>query len=169
MVYQGAWTCRSALSHYIDNVDGTVTDTKTGLMWEKKTTACAGEITCVNDRTYTWTTGDNSPDGTLYTTFLSAMNGQVLVGGSETCFAGYCDWRIPTINELASLVTARYPNCTSPPCIDPTLGPTGGSYWSSSSVAGGPNGAWAVEFANGYAFSVDATSTNYARAVRGGR
>jgi hypothetical protein len=177
VVYQGAWTCRSALPHFVDNGNGTVTDSKTGLMWEMPTSACTGEITCVTD-IYTWSTGDNSPDGTLFTTFLPAMNGQLVIGGNaEICFAGYCDWRIPTANELQSLLAASFPNCTSQPCTDPTLGLTRGfSYWSSSVWAGGTGLALSVNFSNGYAGigqrpnqQFSETDSLAARAVRGGR
>ena len=170
VVYQGTWTCRSALPHYVDNGDGTVTDSKAGLMWEKKTTTCTGEITCVQDF-YTWSTTNANPDGTLYTTFLPAMNGQLLFGGSQTCFAGYCDWRIPTINELRSLVTVGFPNCTSGLCIDPILGPIqpGADYWSSTLLANDPQSAWSVRFSNGATSSRNLGNLVFARAVRGGR
>jgi hypothetical protein len=171
VVYQGAWTCRSALPHYVDNGDGTVTDSKTGLMWEKKTSACTGEITCVEDF-YTWSTTNANPDGTLYTTFLPGMNGQLLFGGSQTCFSGYCDWRIPTINELRSLVTVGFPNCTSALCIDPIFGPTqpaGADYWSSNLLANDPQSAWSVRFSDGATSSRSLSSLLFARAVRGGR
>jgi hypothetical protein len=176
VVYQGAWTCRSALPHFVDNGNGTVTDSKTGLMWETPTLACTGEITCVTD-IYTWSTGDNNPDGTLFTTFLAAMNGQFVFGGTEICFAGYCDWRIPTANELQSLLAASFPNCTSLPCTDPALGLTRGfSYWSSSVWAGGTNFALSVNFNSAYTgigprpnVQFSETDSLAARAVRGGR
>ena len=171
VVYQGAWTCMSALPHYVDNGDGTVTDSRTGLMWEEQTESCTGEITCVNDR-YLWSTGDNNPDGTLYTTFLSGLNGQSLFGGSENCFAGYCDWRIPTINELRSLVSMGPPNCASGPCTDMLGGTRNAPYWSSSSLASDAGSVWLVDFRDGSVFSASKDNGNApaeVRAVRGGR
>jgi hypothetical protein len=167
VIYLGAWTCRSALPHYVDNGDGTVTDSKTGLMWEKQTTACTGEITCVND-TYTWSFDAGLNDnGTLYTTFLEGMNGQNPVFGSETCFNGYCDWRIPTVNELRSLLSAGSPNCTSPPCVDPIFGPTQASpYWSSTRLTGNQDRAWQVDFTLGFAEEHLVGDPRAARAVR---
>lgn len=163
VIYQGAWTCRSALPHYIDNGDGTVTDSKTGLMWEKKTSACAGEITCVND-TYVWST-DSTPDGNLFLIFLAGMNGQYPFGGAETCFAGYCDWRIPTVNELRSLLNAGSPNCTSPPCIDPIFGPTQAD-WYYSSTGFADSRAWRVAFQLGVVEAHLGQEPFYGRAVR---
>jgi hypothetical protein len=171
VVYQGVWTCRSALPHFVDNGDGTVTDSKTGLIWEQPTIACTGEITCVTD-TYTWSSGDNNPDGTLFTTFLWAMNGQTSFGGGngQSCFAGYCDWRIPTVNELQSLLLAGFTNCPSSPCTDPTLGLTrGANHWSSTADTLIPGQAWTVNFANGFVSRNGETFLFAARVVRSGR
>jgi hypothetical protein len=140
-------------------------------MWEKKTSTCTREITCVND-TYTWSTGDNYPDGTLYTTFLGQMNGQTFYPTSATCFAGYCDWRIPTFNELRSLLTAGQGFCMSAPCIDPIFGPTPmqHAYFSSDSVAGDPTTVWGINFTDGAVLMLNkAAFIGSARAVRGGR
>jgi hypothetical protein len=76
---------------FIDNGDGTVSDTTTGLMWEKKTTD--GSVHEVS-KTFTWSTG--SPynfDGTAKTAFLDVLND--VAGSGAHCFAGYCDWRLP--------------------------------------------------------------------------
>jgi hypothetical protein len=61
----------------VDNGDGTVTDRVTGLMWEK----------------------GGSPSAMLYQSterYVSHLNKEV--------FAGYNDWRVPTAEELASLL-----------------------------------------------------------------
>jgi hypothetical protein len=164
------------------NGDGTLTDHQTGLMWELKTSACGGEITCLNNY-YTWGTGDNNPDGTLYTSFLATLNGgdytspsagQDVSNGPTACFANHCDWRIPTIAELNTIIETSAPGCTTgSPCIDPAFGPTQASgYWSSSSLAGFPNGAWFVNFSNGFVNGYGGkfgTDDGYARAVRSGR
>jgi hypothetical protein len=50
----------------------------------------------------------------LFTTFLATLN--------STCFAGRCDWRLPTVVEL---VTTGLLPCSATPCIDQTVfGPT---------------------------------------------
>jgi hypothetical protein len=179
--YQGssglAWTCSpSGLPRYVVNGDGTLTDNQTGLMWEMKTSACGGEITCVNDR-YTWSTGDNNPDGTLYTSFLATLNGgdyslsagQDVSHGPSACFANHCDWRIPTVAELNTIVETSAPGCgSSSPCIDPAFGPTPRNlYWSSSSTV--YTGAWCDLFASGFASECGELVGYYARAVRTAR
>ncbi len=166
VVYQGAWACRSALPHYVDNGDGTVTDNKTGLMWEKKTGTVSqpnpGDVHDVNN-TYGWTASGSAADGTLYNDFLPQLN-------DTTCFAGHCDWRIPKLGELRSILIADYPNCTVFPCIDPVFGPTAGSfYWSSSAIASSSTNVWQADFLTGLLFNGNKVGPYYARAVRGGR
>jgi hypothetical protein len=164
---KGALVCQPRFNV---NGDGTLTDNQTGLMWEQQTSTCSGEITCEYNM-YTWSTGDNNPDGTLYTTFLATLNLDVSSAGTATCFANHCDWRIPNIGELQGILLAPYP-CGSNPCIDPAFGPTlGFLFWSSSSLAGVPSGAWYVSFFDGSfnGGNGNKPSFNSARAVRGGR
>jgi hypothetical protein len=174
---------------YVDNGDGTVNDNSTGLMWEKKTGvvdlnfACQNSISDVHDvrNCYAWSAtldpfldpnSNLDPTGTLYTDFLDVLNDLNTPndGTATTCFAGHCDWRIPTIAELRSILTAGYLDCASSPCIDPAFGPTAPyAYWSSSSVAGIPIDARDVYFNNGAVGYNGKASNYYARAVRGGR
>ena len=64
-------------NNFMDNNDGTVTDMATGLMWEKHATS--GLVK--------WFEVDS---------YISELN--------EEGLAGYSDWRLPTIEELASLL-----------------------------------------------------------------
>jgi hypothetical protein len=162
---------------YVDNGDGTITDTRTGLVWEKKSND--GSIHDKDD-TYTWSTGSPySPDGTAFTSFLATLN------HSPTCFAGKCDWRLPNVTELQSLVdygrlnpaidpvfNTECPNhCTVMTCSCIVLDVGDAYYWSSATVADVtlPNGVWNVDFNNGFVNAFDKTAVPYyVRAVRGG-
>ena len=144
---------------YGDNGDDTVTDYDTGLQWEEKHGPvggdCTGDVHCVND-SFGWIAAlafvDVSSDAATIT---------------ANCFSGFCDWRLPKIDELRSLVTQI--NCPTSPCIDPAFGPTiaAGYYWSSTdSNAIFPNSAWAIAFGNGSFAALDKGGAVHVRVVR---
>jgi hypothetical protein len=161
---------------YVDNGDGTVSDTKTGLVWEKKS-----DDGSIHDKDDVYTLGLTIPpytmNGTAVTTFLAALN----AGGG---FAGHTDWRLPNLTELESIrnlqnvspaVSAAFntscgagssgnPGCTVTTCSC-TLP---ANYWSSSSYAGPPEFAWEVAFGDGTVDSDFKDTDYYVRAVRGG-
>jgi len=116
------------------------------------------------DNYYTWsaTSPYTAADGTAFTSFLATLN-------SGGCFAGQCDWRLPTIYELQTILLEPYP-CTTIPCIDQTVfGPTvAGYYWSATTYAGDPSGAWLVVFSFGNVGYNYKVNPYYVRAVRAG-
>jgi hypothetical protein len=143
---------------FVDDGDGTVTDELTGLVWEKKTDDAGLHD---KDNFHTWTDDGADPDGTAYTTFLAALN----AGG---CFAGACDWRLPTVLELQTILAQPFP-CTTSPCIDAAFGPTStDAYWSATTVADSQDFAWLILFANGNVFFNGKFVLRPVRAVRGG-
>ncbi len=146
--------CTPAVSgpyqRFVDNGDGTITDRVTGLQWEQKTDD--GSLHD-KDNMYSWSLelGQTAPTGTLFTRFLPALNdcvssdGATMTGG----FANHCDWRVPTIVELQTILDTTRGTCGggSGACIDPVFGPTVASlYWSNTTDAAFANGAWAVYF-----------------------
>ena len=161
---------------YADNGDGTITDTKTGLMWEKKS-----DDGSIHDKDDMYTLGSTIPpyslDGTAVTTFLAALNS----GGG---FAGHTDWRLPNLTELESIrnlqnlspaVSAAFnTNCGASSSGNPGCTVTTCScnvpdvYWSSSSYAGPPELAWEVNFGDGTTDSDFKDNDYFVRAVRGG-
>lgn len=160
--------------------DGTATDNATGLQWELKNDNGPGDVHD-KDNTYTWNTtlGGTTPNGTAFTDFLASLNGGATgVGncvsgdGSSTTggFAGHCDWRLPTIGELRSILDAQYPNCTIHPCTTIPGFTVSSAYWSSSTYSFYSGGAWIVDFNNGNVI-YDGKGNGYGyyvRAVRGG-
>lgn len=112
---------------FVANGDGTVTDTLTGLVWLEDA-GCLG-------------TGD-------WATALDRANhlADGSCGLADKSMAG--QWRLPNINELASLVDAWAFN----PALSPSAPFTNvdlGTYWSSTTYFGAATEAWALRMADG--------------------
>ena len=121
-----------------DNHDGTVTDERTGLMWEQG----------LCPRRYTWA------DATKVR--IAELNVAAL--------GGHTDWRLPTRAELVSLVDdTRYD-----PAIDPLFSCQSNDYWSATTYQFNPSYAWYVYFYDGYVYAGSKGGTDYVRGVRGG-
>jgi hypothetical protein len=168
--FDAAITAAGTACRYIDDGDGTVSDLNTLLIWEKKTVD--GSVHDVDNR-YTWSVEDGTaPKGTAFTDFLGRLNNCTSSDGSTVTgpFTGRCDWRLPTVAELQTIV-----NCAFSPCIDPIFGPTASPvataapYWTSTTNVTG-FGAWIVVFSNGDVSPGGVKDDiSQVRAVRGGR
>ena len=114
----------SAIKDFTDNKDGTVTHNKTGLTWQR----CAvGQ---------TWT-------GSMCNGFATPMN-YTAANQQTSTLAGYSDWRIPSVNELKSIV--EYKNYS--PSINNVIFPSTpvNWFWSASNSK---DIAWVVSFYDG--------------------
>jgi hypothetical protein len=129
-------------TRFIDNGDGTVTDSVTGLMWVKdgKGTGCNNEKILGWQKAMEWTKGLN--------------------------FAGYNDWRIPGIHELHSIVDYE----RSYPAIDPIFTNTRfNCHWSSTTYANNIDFAWVIYFTTGIVTGNNKNNSYYVRPVRGNK
>lgn len=101
-----------------------VRDTQTNLMWEKKDTS--GGLHDVN-KTVTWCEATGNTEGLCAgsTSWIAQLNAEK--------FAGFSDWRVPTVKELLTLVDKTAAGCASgSPCVSPVIGPTKAfRYWAS--------------------------------------
>ncbi|MHA1686427.1 MAG: Lcl C-terminal domain-containing protein [Candidatus Heimdallarchaeaceae archaeon] len=116
------------INNFVDNGDGTITDTATGLMWMKYD---SGEAM-------------NWQEALEYAESLS--------------YAGYSDWRLPNAKELQSIVDyTRAPDAldlaSRGPAIDPIFNTSNPEawYWSSTTHLEGPGSSAAVYIAFGRA------------------
>ncbi|MFQ5506557.1 MAG: DUF1566 domain-containing protein [Planctomycetota bacterium] len=150
-------TCTN--DRFVDNGDGTVSDNRTGLMWEKKVPG-GGCLHCVDDL-YDWTDAMSE--------WISEVNGLTGDPDAQAGLGGHTDWRLPTIVELQTILLEPFP-CGTNPCIDSIFGPTASfKYWSSTTIATPPFFAWGVSFGNGgVRDGLKGLSAFLVRGVRGG-
>jgi hypothetical protein len=134
---------------YADQDDGTVVDVKTSLQWMRFSLGQTwnGKTNIAEAKRYTWQEALNAADD-----FNQA-------GG----FAGYQDWRVPSIDELKTLVEKG-----KKPAINHAMFPATplSLFWSSTSTVNVNQSAWALYFYGGSAYWYGKTSYYYLRLVR---
>jgi len=158
-----------------DNKDGTVTDLQTGLQWKR---CSEGKL---------WS-GNTCTGNGLYFSWKDAMN-------LQSNFAGHADWRLPTLQELNTLVYCSnnkqrkfaffsfesiehegYRGCGSKirdqfqsPTIDAEAFPVNERYyfWSSTPKGLISSFAWVVGFDDGSVDAIEKTKVTMVRLVRG--
>ena len=139
---------------YVDHGDGTVTDTRTGLMWKQCLEGQSG-VDCEGTAgLFDWDNAMKIPQ---------TVNQH---GG----FAGHRDWRIPSRYELESLVMHERTNHAI--CTEAFPNAPASGVWSCSRNAYGTGFAWVVLFHYGlssYSYG-DGCRTDFGvRLVRGGQ
>ncbi|MDQ7786428.1 MAG: DUF1566 domain-containing protein [Thermodesulfovibrionales bacterium] len=132
---------------FIDNKDGTVTDTLTGLMWLQDG-ACLG--------TANWSNALDTVSG------LNAAPSQYLCTG----YSGpYSDWRVPGIREMESLINYGAGDASAWLNTNGFINIRAGSYWSSTAHQNGKQ-AWVIKMTNGNGTLSSMGKSNYVAAVR---
>jgi hypothetical protein len=144
-----------AAAAFIVNADGTVTDTVTGLLW---------------DRCSLWQTGNDCSGGSTNTfTWANALGVAVIANGmnSGAGYKGYTDWRLPNKNELESLVDRSRID----PAIDFATFPNTllNYYWTSTHYIQSTPWAWFVHFSHGQTYGNLKDNVYYVRLVRSGQ
>ncbi|AXV64396.1 DUF1566 domain-containing protein [Pseudoalteromonas lipolytica] len=118
-------------SRFVINENGTVSDVETGLMWQR----------CSFGQTY------NSATATCEGTSQQLTWGEALRGAKNTRLAGFSDWHVPNVKELASILEHR--------CVQPSINESVflatklQNYWSSTSGKERTDLAWVYQFDKG--------------------
>lgn len=128
-----------AAQRFVDALDGkAVLDKETGLVWAK------------------------SPDATRRT-WQDAMNYCITLP-----LGGRMGWRVPTIEELASLMDSSNTASIRLPVGHPFLNVQEDLYWSTSTGAFGSGAVWYISMFNGSIGYADKTGNGFVWPVRGG-
>lgn len=135
-------------SRYLDHGNGTVTDLHAGLMWTRCSEGQSGAACSGTRSLQTWE--------------------QALTSAANSGYAGYSDWRLPSVKELQTLVET---GCHSPSINSNSFPNTGNDwYWTSTTVASYPSLAWSVYFGYGYVNYGNIKSNSFGvRLVRAGQ
>lgn len=149
-------------------------DNVTGLTWDVPPTS-GGGVRQAN-WTYTWYSTDTATNGG---NAGMVSGGSCQVGGQcdtekyvadvnalSTPLCGVAGWRMPTIDELLSIVHFG----AAAPAIDTTYFPStsGNPYWAGTSSARAANSAWTVNFSDGSSGGANKSDNGYrVRLVRG--
>jgi len=144
----------SPLGRWCDNLNGTVTDAQTGLVWLKD--ASWGGINPWRENTVDGYNDAHTRAGLLSNGWGSLFDGSV-VG----------DWRLPTFTELKTLITGiESIRSTSMYFFS---GVQMSYYWSSTTFAASIIGAWGVHLGSGFVSYDVKTSPYCVWPVRGGK
>ena len=111
-------------SYFVDNGNGTITDTRTSLVWAALP-------------------ADQNGDGTYD---VLDWQGAIAHCTNLTDYGGRSDWRLPNRHELQSIVDYQLYN----PAIDLRFFPaTMGTFWTSTTSASSGASAYTVDFTSG--------------------
>ncbi|MCU0833342.1 MAG: DUF1566 domain-containing protein [Chromatiaceae bacterium] len=138
----------AAASRFSNPGDGTLIDASTGLAWKR----------CSEGQTW---------DGATCTGSASKHDWREALDLAEGATdAGHDDWRVPSLDELASLIDKA---CAHPALDLSTFPDTpAGVFWSSTRDATNPAYAWYVHFHDGHAAKGHQSRGAFVRLVRGG-
>ncbi|WP_440055002.1 DUF1566 domain-containing protein [Pseudoalteromonas sp. T1lg65] len=141
-------TAPDTSDRFITHIDGTITDTLSGLMWQR----------CSYGQTYNQDS-ESCEGAAQQITWQQALQAAV-----DDKTAGHSDWQVPNIKELASIVNH---NCVTPAINETVFIDTkSNNYWSSSTDRSAQQFAWVYQFADGKNNLTEKSADAFLRFVR---
>jgi hypothetical protein len=168
--FQQVPTSPSDHRRYVDNGDNTVTDRQSGLIWLKNAN-CIG--THYPSFAKDCTSGEGPVNWEQAQAFIEGLNKKEF----PECNKAYNDWRLPSVQEMQSLVHYGFAN----PAMSNAAGNgpwqekdafshvKSNSYWTSTPDASNPNLAWRLRMDRGLLFTEQKSYPFYVWPVRGGQ
>lgn len=132
-----------------------VQDNVTGLIWEvKENKDGTKDYSNPNDadNTYTWYDSNTATNGGYAGTAGNGTDTEDFIAAlNDANFGGYSDWRLPSREELRSIVDYSIAYSSGEPTINKGYFPNTqrSYYWSSTTYASSTDDAWYVDFSNG--------------------
>ena len=133
---------------FTDNGDGTVTDSLTGLMWLK-------DGGCMKAN---WKSA---------LTIVAGLNNHQVQNNCAGYNGNYSDWRLPTLNEVGSLVNYGAADSAQWLNSEGFVNMKSYYYWSSTTYYSNPSYAWLLRIYNGMESRADKSKSHYILPVRG--
>jgi len=160
---QDAETKKGLSLAYTDNGDGTITDERTGLVWEKLDDNNVEGVAGIHDKDRKFTFDTAQEKAATFNTFS---------------LGGRTDWRIPNIRELETIrnsgssvpsVSTAFDLSCSPGCLvaNCSCTSTATPHWSSTSSDKSPNEGWYLYFQDGQKGPLPKNTSLFVRAVAG--
>ena len=155
---------------FTDNLDGTVTDNLTGLMWLKN-------ANCIQSSYPEFDTDNTNGDGGVTwqhaLDFVSGIN----TGTYSNCGGGHTDCRLPNRFELESLLDLKYVYSPLPNTAgtgkweegDPFSNVQSSYYWSATTHASITYYAWIISMGYGHVLNDNKSNLSYVWPVRAGQ
>ena len=146
---------------FTDNGNGTITDNKTGLVWQKCTVGQNNDASCSGTATaHNWYQATGTYEAAYNPATLNICGTLALAGGG---------WRLPNKKDLTGIIDYSIPS-PGPTIAQVTFPNTITSrYWSSIIYAYVQGNALSVGFNGGYVDISSKSYSNYVRCVRGGQ
>ena len=141
-----------------------VKDNLTGLIWEVKT---ADKALHDGQQTYSWYNTDTNTNGGFIGEEKVTNTQAFMKSVNQAALCGFSDWRLPTRQELESIIDYGQTSLTIDSKIFINI--QAKPYWTSVTVSSSPTSAWAINMADASDGQHYKGNMHHVMLVRGGQ